>query len=310
MPDTGGPPAARPEAGAAPPALSGPRRLLGLPARPSARRRVGVVDRIAVAVAVLMVLVAVFGPHLAPADPYAVDLTRALRPPGGEHWLGTDANGRDILSRILTGGRITLIATIAVIAAAAVIGTVVGTLAALGGRVVDEILMRLCDIGLSLPAIVVALGLAAAMGPSLSSAVVALAATWWPGYARLVRTLVREVRDAEYVEAARVLGVPRRRLVFRHILPNALDTLYVQVTLDVSAVMLVISGLSFVGVGAQVPSAEWGAMIAASRDTAVSAWWAVVFPGLAIAVTAISANLVGDWLRVRNDPTLRTGENA
>ncbi|MFD6099919.1 ABC transporter permease [Nocardiopsis flavescens] len=266
-----------------------------------------VVDRIALGTAGLMVLLALAGPYLAPLDPYAVNLPAALTPPGAEHWLGTDANGRDILSRILAGGRTTLLATVAVIAAATVIGTVIGTAAALGGRIVDEVLMRICDVGLSLPAIVVALGLAAAMGPSLQSAVIALAATWWPGYARLVRTLVREVRDAEFVESARVLGVSRTRLVLRHVLPNSLSALYVQTTLDVSAVMLVISGLSFVGVGAQVPASEWGAMIAASRDTAVTAWWTVLFPGLAIAITAIAFNLVGDWLRVRTDPTLRTG---
>lgn len=265
------------------------------------------VDRVALTVAALMVLLALVGPYLAPMDPYAVNLADSLVPPGTEYWMGTDANGRDILSRILAGGRTTLLATVAVIAVATVIGTLIGTVAALGGRIVDEVLMRICDVGLSLPAIVVALGLAAAMGPSLQSAVVALAATWWPGYARLVRTLVREVRDAEFVESARVLGVSRTRLVFRHVLPNSLSALYVQTTLDVSAVMLVISGLSFVGVGAQVPASEWGAMIAASRDTAITAWWTVLFPGLAIAVTAIAFNLVGDWLRVRTDPTLRAG---
>ena len=283
--------------------------LRDLVARLSGQRRghTTAIDRIALGTAGFMVLLALVGPYLTPMDPYAVNLPDALTPPGSEYWLGTDANGRDILSRILAGGRTTLLATVAVIAAATVIGTVIGTAAALGGRIIDEILMRICDVGLSLPAIVVALGLAAAMGPSLQSAVIALAATWWPGYARLVRTLVREVRDAEFVESARVLGVSRTRLVLRHVLPNSLSALYVQTTLDVSAVMLVISGLSFVGVGAQVPASEWGAMIAASRDTAITAWWTVLFPGLAIAITAVAFNLVGDWLRVRTDPTLRAG---
>jgi peptide/nickel transport system permease protein len=256
-------------------------------------------------VAALMVLIAVAGPLFAPHDPYSVDLGQALRAPSGSHWFGTDANGRDIFSRLLYGARVTLPATAIVIVVAALIGTVLGTLAALGGRIVDEILMRICDIGLSLPAIILALGLAAALGPGLRSAVIALCLTWWPGYARLVRTLVRDVKDAEYVEAARTLGVPTLRLVFRHVLPNALTTLYVQTTLDISAVMLVISGLSFVGVGAQAPSAEWGAMIAAAANNITNGWWAVLFPGLAIVVTAISFNLLGDWLRVRNDPTIR-----
>ncbi|MEO3858253.1 ABC transporter permease [Acrocarpospora sp. B8E8] len=263
------------------------------------------IDRIALAVAVLVVALAAVGPLLAPHDPYAVDLANALQGPSAAHWFGTDVNGRDVLSRILYGARVTLPATVIVIVAATLIGTLIGTVAALGGRAVDEVLMRLTDIGLSLPSIILALGLAAALGPGLRSAVIALALTWWPGYARLVRTLVREVKDAEYVDAARMLGVSRARLVFRHILPNALNSLYVQTTLDVSAVMLVISGLSFVGVGAQVPSAEWGAMIAAAANNLTNGWWAVAFPGLAILLTAVAFNLVGDWLRVRNDPTIR-----
>ncbi|MEU4834654.1 ABC transporter permease [Streptosporangium sp. NPDC023615] len=269
--------------------------------------RVPVVERAAVTVAVAMVLLAAVGPLIAPHDPYAVDLSRSLLPPSGDHWFGTDVSGRDVLSRVLSGARITLPATMIVIVTAALIGTVVGTVAALGGKVVDEVLMRVTDIGLSLPSIILALGLAAALGSGLRSAVIALSLTWWPGYARLVRTLVRDVKDAEYVDAARMLGVSRTRLVLRHILPNALNTLYVQTTLDVAAVMLVISGLSFVGVGAQVPSPEWGAMIAAAAGDLTGGWWAVAFPGLAIMLTAISFNLLGDWLRVRNDPTIREG---
>ncbi|MEV4290624.1 ABC transporter permease [Nonomuraea bangladeshensis] len=269
------------------------------------RHRVPFVEGVALAVVVVVVAMAAVGPLLAPHDPYAVNLTDALLPPSAEHWFGTDANGRDVLSRVLYGARVTLPATLVVIAASTVIGVLIGTVAALGGKVVDEVLMRITDIGLSLPAIILALGLSAALGPGLSSAVIALSVTWWPGYARLARTLVREVKDAEYVDAARVLGVPQGRLIFRHILPNALNTLYVQTTVDVGAVMLVISGLSFIGVGAQVPSAEWGAMIAGEANNLTNAWWAVAFPGLALLLTALAFNLVGDWLRVRNDPTIR-----
>ncbi|MDA0637326.1 ABC transporter permease, partial [Nonomuraea sp. MCN248] len=269
------------------------------------RQRVPFVEGIALVVVVVVVAMAAVGPLIAPYDPYAVDLTRSLLPPSAEHWFGTDANGRDVLSRVLHGARVTLPATLVVIAASTVIGVLIGTVAALGGKVVDEVLMRITDIGLSLPAIILALGLSAALGPGLSSAVIALSLTWWPGYARLARTLVREVKDAEYVDAARVLGVPQPRLIFRHILPNALNTLYVQTTVDVGAVMLVISGLSFIGVGAQVPSAEWGAMIAGEANNLTNAWWAVALPGLALLLTALAFNLVGDWLRVRNDPTIR-----
>ncbi|MGI8882359.1 MAG: ABC transporter permease [Jatrophihabitans sp.] len=271
------------------------------------RSRAPLAERIAIGVALLIVVIAVVGPWLAPHDPYTVDPSQSLRSPNAAHWLGTDVNGRDVLSRVLTGARATLSATFIVLVVATVVGVVVGTVAALGGTVVDEILMRICDIGLALPSIVLALGLAAALGPNLSSAVIAMSATWWPGYARLVRTVVREVRDAEFVESARMLGASRMRLVLRHILPNSLSILYVQITLDVAAVMLVISGLSFIGVGAQVPSAEWGAMIAAAANNVVNGWWALLFPGLAIGVTAVAFNLVGDWLRVRTDPTLKAG---
>jgi len=268
-----------------------------------------IVERIAVVTAAVMVLLAVFGPWMAPHDPYLVDLSQTMQAPSASHWFGTDLNGRDVLSRVLTGARTTLFATLVSLVATTIIGVVLGTAAALGGRVLDEVIMRVCDIGLSLPSIVLALGLAAALGPSLKSAVIAMAATWWPGYARLVRTLVRQTRDAEFVDAARTLGVGRARLILKHILPNSLDTMYVQITLDVAAVMLVISGLSFIGVGAQVPSAEWGAMIASAAGDVVTGWWSLLFPGLAIAITAISFNLMGDWLRVRNDPTL-TGSGS
>lgn len=284
-------------------------RLRGLPPVAATPRRVvrrsPLIERVALGVAVFMVLIAIVGPWLAPHNPYIVNLPDSLQPPSAAHWFGTDMNGRDVLSRVLTGARTTLTATFIVLLATTVIGVFIGTAAALGGRAVDEILMRICDIGLSLPPIILALGLAAALGPGLTSAVIAMTATWWPGYARLVRTVVRETRDAEFVEGARMLGVGRARLIFRHILPNSLNIMYVQVTLDVAAVMLVISGLSFVGVGAQVPSAEWGAMIADAAGNVQSGWWALLFPGLAIAITAVAFNITGDWLRVRTDPTLQ-----
>jgi peptide/nickel transport system permease protein len=271
------------------------------------KRRSPLIERIALVVVGLVVLIAFIGPWIAPYDGYRVDLAQALRAPSAEHWLGTDLNGRDVLSRILIGAQTTLSATGIVLVVTIVIGVIVGTIAALGGRVVDEVLMRITDIGLALPSIILALGFAVALGPGLESAIIAMAATWWPGYARLMRSIVRETRQQEYVEAAQALGVSRWRLVTKHILPNSLDPLSVQVTLDVAAVMLVISGLSFIGVGAQVPSAEWGAMIAAASDNVINGWWSLVFPGLALAITAVAFNLAGDWLRVKRDPTLRGG---
>lgn len=268
-------------------------------------RRFGVTELLAGGVVGLVLVVSVLGPWLAPQDPYRVDVTQALQAPSwGGHLLGTDAEGRDVLSRLLVGARETVLSTLVVIVVAAVVGTAVGVAAAAGPRWVDEVLMRICDVFLSVPSLVLALGVAAVLGPSLSSAVIALAVTWWPGYARLVRSVVRDTLQLEYVSAARVLGVSRSRLVRRHLLPSIGDTLLVQTTVDVAAVVLVVSGLSFIGVGAQVPSAEWGAMVADGRSYVVTAWWVSIAPGLAIAVTAVAAQLLGDAVRTRLDPTL------
>lgn len=265
-----------------------------------------VVEISALVVVLGVLVVTLVGPWLAPGDPDRVDVANAFLSPGtAGHLLGTDAEGRDVLSRVLTGGRETVLSTLLVITFAALVGTAVGLAAAAGPRWLDELLMRICDVFLSVPSLVLALGVAAVLGPSLSSAVIALAVTWWPGYARLVRSVVRDTLQLEYVAAARVLGVSRTRLVRRHLLPSVGDTLLVQTTVDVAAIILVISGLSFIGVGAQVPSAEWGAMVADGRSYVVTAWWIVVVPGLAIAITAIAAQLLGDSLRVRLDPTLR-----
>lgn len=252
---------------------------------------------------------AFFGKDLAPYDPYYVNLKDALLPPSSEHWFGTDVNGRDLFSRILVGASSSLLSTLAVIMFAALVGTFFGTISALGPRWIDEIIMRTSDVALAFPALILSLGFAAALGPSLRSAVIALALTWWPGYARLVRTFVLDVKHREYVDAAKVLGVSRLRLIFKHILPNALINLYVQITIDVSAVLLVISGLSFIGIGAQAPSAEWGALVAEGRTYILTGWWTVMIPGAVICITAILFNLAGDALRIINDPTLvRKGE--
>jgi peptide/nickel transport system permease protein len=269
------------------------------------RRRTPALEGVAVIVAAFILLIAVIGPWIAPYNPVQVNIGNALQAPSWGHWFGTDSTGRDVLSRVLTGARTTLGATFIVLAVTIVIGVLIGTVAALRGGIIDEVLMRITDIGLAVPSIILALGVAAALGPSLTSTVIAVGATWWPGYARLVRSIIREVREAEYVTAATSLGVGRARLIFRHILPNALDPLYVQVSLDVSAVMLVISGLSFIGVGAQVPSSEWGAMVASAAANVTTGWWSLVFPGAAIALTGVSFNLVGDWLRIRTDTTLK-----
>jgi peptide/nickel transport system permease protein len=281
-------------------------RLAGRRERVLGALRRNKLETVGLVIACLAVLLVVLGPTLAPHDPYRVDFANQLKPPSRDHLFGTDAAGRDVLSRVLYGARLTLVAVAEVILFATVMGVVVGTTSALLGGFADDVLMGITDVALALPALVLALALAAALGAGLRAAVIALALTWWPGYARLVRSLVRDTQQREFIEAARALGVSRARLIFRHLLPNSLDTLFIQTTLDVSAVILVVSGLSFIGVGAQIPQAEWGAMIADGRTQIVSAWWIVLFPGLAIALTAIGFNLLGDLLRSELDPTLRT----
>ncbi|GIM91591.1 ABC transporter permease [Paractinoplanes toevensis] len=266
--------------------------------------KIPLLDRIAYPATAVFVLIALVGPWIAPHDPYQVDLNQALLAPGAGHWLGTDSAGRDILSRLLAGARTTVLSSVVVTVGAAVVGIVVAAVAALGGRVVDEVVMRVCDIFLSIPGMILALGVAAALGPSLRSTIIALVVALWPAFARLVRAVLRETMASTYVESARTLGVPPGRLMLRHVLPNSLDSLYVQAALDVSGVIVLMSGLSFLGVGAQPPSADWGAMVADGREYVTTAWWVATVPGLAITLTAVVFGLFGDALRVRLDPTL------
>jgi peptide/nickel transport system permease protein len=219
--------------------------------------------------------------------------------PTASHWFGTDEAGRDVFSRVLEGARITLSSVAVVIACGAAAGVIIGTIAAIVGGVVDELLMRITDIGMAFPPLILALGLAAALGASLRSAIIALAFTWWPRYARLVRAMVADIQNADYVTAARELGAQRLWIVRRHILPATVGTMLVQVTGDVAAVTLTLAGLSFIGVGAQPPQPEWGAMIADGQTNLPVVWWPVLFPGLALMFTAVSFSLAGDWLRDR-----------
>jgi peptide/nickel transport system permease protein len=257
-------------------------------------------EAVGLVIAVLVIAVAILGPFIAPFDPTDLDFANQLSPPSTEHPFGTDDKGRDILSRVLFGARLTLSSVAAVIAFALVIGLLIGVTAALRGGWLDEVLMRTTDIGLAMPSLVLALGIAAALGSGLWAAVVALALTWWPGYARLIRSLVLDASSRDHVDAARVLGMSRWRLVRRHVLPATNETILVQMAIDVAAVALVISGLSFVGVGVQPPEPEWGAMIAEGRGYFQRAPWVVLFPGLAIVLTAVSFNLVGDLIRTRS----------
>jgi peptide/nickel transport system permease protein len=263
------------------------------------------IERTALIVAALVILMALFGGFLAPFDPLKIDFRSKILPPSPEHWLGTDGSGRDVLSRLLVGAQMTLASTAVVLVVVATFGCAVGIFSALVGGAVDNLLMRLADVWLGFPPLILALGFAAALGASLEAAIWALIFSWWPNYARLTRMVTVDILSRKFIASADALGVGTGAKIFRYILPNAFDVLIVQVTLDISAIMLAISGLSFIGVGAQIPLPEWGAMIADGRSYVANGWWIVLAPGLMIFLTAFSFNIIGDMLRRELDPTSR-----
>jgi peptide/nickel transport system permease protein len=259
-------------------------------------------DRIVIAVVVIAVLVAVFGPLVAPsAETTTSNILDTMRAPSAQHWLGTDDQGRDIAWRIVAGARESLLSALLVVAGYSVIGAAVATL---GGKVVDEVLMRLTDAVMAIPTIIFALGFTAALGVGLKSAIIALIITAWPVTARMLRGEIRQTLAMPYVAGARVLGMSRRRLLFKHILPNSLDALIVKWGGDVGSTVLVITSLSFIGAGPQPPSPEWGAMVSEGANYISSAWWMALFPGLAIAIVAVAFALLADVIQER----LATGE--
>jgi peptide/nickel transport system permease protein len=254
---------------------------------------------------VSIALCAVVAPNVAPYSPYKVNLVGRLRPPSWEHPFGTDELGRDIFSRVLVGTRISLQAALVIIGLSLLLGTVIGTAGALAGGWVDDVFMRLTDSFLAFPYLIFAMLVSAVLGPSLPNAMLAISITWWPWYARLARGQVLSVKNQLYVEAARAVGVGGLRLFFNYFLRNALSPLIVQATLDVGYAILLTSSLSFIGLGAQPPTPEWGRMVADGRQYLLSYWWVPIFPGLAIFVTVLGFNLIGDAIRDFADPRTR-----
>jgi peptide/nickel transport system permease protein len=257
------------------------------------------VNRIVVAVVLVVLACAIFGPLIAPSSITTSNIRDALRAPNLHHWFGTDDQGRDVFWRVVAGARESVLSSILIVAVYSVIGTVIAAIAAVGGRAVDEILMRITDAAMAIPTLIFALGFAAALGPSLKSAIIALSVTGWPVTARLLRSIIQETSTMPYVEGARVLGVSRFDLLRRHILPNSLDVLIVKWAADIGSTILVISALSFVGVGSQPPSPEWGAMVTEGQGYIATAWWATLWPGIAIAVATMAFALLGDVVQTR-----------
>jgi peptide/nickel transport system permease protein len=246
---------------------------------------------------VVFVVAAIAAPLIAPDNPNAFDGAAKFLAPSGSHIFGTDDVGRDLFSRVIYGARYSLLSAVAILAFAATVGTTIGLIAGYAGGWVDEILMRVTDMFLAFPALILAMAAAAALGPSLFNAAVATGIVWWPWYARLVRGQVLHLKNEPFVAAARVAGASRQRVMVRHILRNCTTPIIVQMSLDVGYAILTMAALSFVGLGAQPPTPEWGSMIATGRDYYLNQWWYATFPGLAIFLVVMAANLVGDGLQ-------------
>ncbi len=254
------------------------------------------------AIVLALMLVAVFAGVLAPHSPYVGELGQRLLPPSAAHWFGTDDQGRDILSRVIHGSRITLYVVVLVAILAAPIGLIVGTVAGYAGGWVDAVLMRITDIFLAFPRLILALAFVAALGPGIENAVIAIAITSWPPYARIARAETLTIRQADYIAAVQLIGASPWRIVLRHIMPLCVSSVIVRVTLDMAGIILTAAGLGFLGLGAQPPMPEWGALIANGRLYVLDQWWVAAAPGAAIFVVSLAFNLLGDGLRDALDP--------
>lgn len=259
-------------------------------------------------VVLLLVFIAVFAPWLAPYPDDSLGATRIkerFQPPSLAHPFGTDELGRDVLSRVLYGSRVSLEVGVLAIGLALLIGIPLGVIAGYSGGKIDEIIMRITDVFLSFPTLLLAMAISAMLGPTLRNAMIAIAISWWPWYTRLLRSEAVSVKERDFVEAARAMGAPWGKIVFKHILPNCLAPIIVQGSMDFGSIILTSASLSFLGLGAQPPTPEWGLMISTSRTFFLTHWWIVTFPGLAIFVAVLSFNLVGDGSREILDPKMR-----
>jgi peptide/nickel transport system permease protein len=265
---------------------------------PSVRRRAA----LAVAVVALLALAALVGPALYDADPNALDLARAAEPPGEGHPLGTDESGRDVLGRLLAGGRVSLAVGFAAVACSALLGLTLGSVAGLGGRRVDTFVMRFTDAMMAVPALFLIIMTLALYGTSVPGLIIAIGATSWMGLARLVRAELLSIREQTFVEAARALGTGPPAVLMRHALPHLLPSVLVNVTFGVGTAILMESALSFIGLGIQPPSASWGNMLTNAQSYLYSSPWLAVYPGILILVTVVAVNVLGDALRDAAEP--------
>jgi peptide/nickel transport system permease protein len=258
-----------------------------------------------VLVILALIILAVFGPWIAPYPDQGrgrTNIPDRFQPPSAEYWLGTDQLGRDILSRIIIGSKIALGVPSIVVAVAVAVGAPLGALAGYAGGRLDNLIMRLTDLFLAFPSLLLAVAIVATLGPSLTNAMLAIAISWWPWYTRLVRGVTISLRGRYFVEAARSIGVSNRTIILRHILPNCVTPILVQATVDFGTVILAEASLAFIGLGTQPPAPDWGLMVSQGRSYILEQWWISTFPGVAIFISVLAFNLLGDTLRDILDP--------
>ena len=251
---------------------------------------------------VLLLIVTAFANQLAPYDPYVQDLDRSMLPPSAAHLMGTDRYGRDMFSRVLVGAQTSIASTLVLVLVISVVGTVVGTLCGYYGGVVDNVVMRISDICLAFPGLVFAMAVAALLGGGVSNAVIALAVISWPKYSRVARSQTLARKNGPFIAAARLSGDTSMQIILRHIVPNILGPIMVTAMLDIGTMMMELAGLSFLGLGAQPPTAEWGNMMSSGRSMLQTYPWIVLSPGVAIFITVVIFNLLGDTVRDYMDP--------
>jgi peptide/nickel transport system permease protein len=251
---------------------------------------------------VSLILVAAFAPWIAPESPIGQNLSNRLQPPGADHWMGTDELGRDIFSRVVYGSRITLLIVALVAIISAPLGLLVGAISGYFGGWVDKVMMGITDVFLSMPKLILALAFVAALGPGIQNAIVAIAITAWPVYARIARAETLTFRQSEFIAATQMLGASSTRIIVRHVLPLCTSSMIVRMTLDMAGIILTAAGLGFLGLGAQPPLPEWGAMISRGRTFILDQWWVATMPGIAIVVVSLGFCFLGDGLRDVLDP--------
>ena len=256
-------------------------------------------------IALLLLLASIFSEHLVPCDPYLQDLANAKAAPSAAHWFGTDRYGRDMLSRVIIGSRVSIFGALLLVCIVTLIGTAVGILSGWCSGKVDTVLMRMADIFLAFPGLVFAMAVAGVLGGGLQNAIIALAAVTWPKYARIARSQTLSVKELPFIKAAKLAGCGTLQIITRHILPNIIGSILVTAMLDIGTMMMELAGLSFLGLGAKPPAAEWGSMVSDVRSLVTSAPWVVLAPGGAIFISVMVFNLLGDSVRDYADPKMR-----